>query len=175
MHFLIRHQYVICNKASSLTYSVQFSLVAQLCQTLCNPMNRSMSGLPVHHQLLELAQIHVHRVSHVCLKLQAKTQGQMNILLCAIINFKCSINYRLNTIYHSEDQLSRPCIPIFFCHKPTALSQTHCIRKNFPQTEITHRKMGLKLVKRFSIAIWSFYRERFFLAFQNTLLILKPT
>ena len=42
--------------------SVQFSSVAQLCLTLCNPMNCSMLGLPVHHQLLELTQTHVHRV-----------------------------------------------------------------------------------------------------------------
>ena len=41
---------------------VQFSSVAQLCPTLCDPMNCSMPGLPVHHQLLELAQTHVHRV-----------------------------------------------------------------------------------------------------------------
>ena len=39
-----------------------FSLVAQLCPTLCNPMNRSTPGLPVHHQLPEFTQIHVHRV-----------------------------------------------------------------------------------------------------------------
>ena len=43
--------------------SVQFSSVTQLCPTLCNPMNRSMPGLPVHHQLLESTQTHVHRVS----------------------------------------------------------------------------------------------------------------
>ena len=42
--------------------SVQFSSVAQLCPTLCDPMNRSMPGLPVHHQLPELTQTHVHRV-----------------------------------------------------------------------------------------------------------------
>ena len=41
----------------------QFSSVAQSCPTLCNPMNRSTSGLPVHHQLLEFTQTHVHRVS----------------------------------------------------------------------------------------------------------------
>ena len=44
-------------------YTVQFSSVAQSCQTLCDPMNRSMPGLPVHHQLREFTQIHVHRVS----------------------------------------------------------------------------------------------------------------
>ena len=43
--------------------SVQFSSVAQSCLTLCDPMNRSMPGLPVHHQLLESTQTHVHRVS----------------------------------------------------------------------------------------------------------------
>ena len=42
--------------------SVQFSSVAQLCPTLCNPMNRSTPGLPVHHQLPEFTQTHVHRV-----------------------------------------------------------------------------------------------------------------
>ena len=42
--------------------SVQFSSVAQSCQTLCNPMNHSTPGLPVHHQLLEVTQTHVHWV-----------------------------------------------------------------------------------------------------------------
>ena len=40
-----------------------FSSVVQSCLTLCDPMNRSMPGLPVHHQLLEFTQTHVHRVS----------------------------------------------------------------------------------------------------------------
>ena len=42
--------------------SVQFSSVAQLCLALCNPMNHSMPGLPVHHQLLEFTQTRVHGV-----------------------------------------------------------------------------------------------------------------
>ena len=42
--------------------SVQFISVAQLCLTLCDPMDCSMSGFPVHHQLAELTQTHVHRV-----------------------------------------------------------------------------------------------------------------
>ena len=42
--------------------SVQFSLVSQLCLTLCDPMNRSTPGLPVHHQLPEFTQTPVHRV-----------------------------------------------------------------------------------------------------------------
>ena len=39
------------------------SSVAQLCPTLCNPMNHSTPGLPVHHQFLEFTQTHVHWVS----------------------------------------------------------------------------------------------------------------
>ena len=43
--------------------SVQFSSVAQSYLTLCDPMNCSTPGLPVHHQLLEFTQTHVHWVS----------------------------------------------------------------------------------------------------------------
>ena len=44
-----------------LTYmQTQFTLVARSCLTLCDPMNRSMPGLPVHHQLLDSTQTHVH-------------------------------------------------------------------------------------------------------------------
>ena len=44
--------------------SAQFSSVPRSSLTLCNPMNRSMPGLPVYHQLLEVAQTHVHRVGN---------------------------------------------------------------------------------------------------------------
>ena len=43
--------------------SVQLSSVAQSCPTLCDPMNRSTPGLPVHHQLPESTQTHVHCVN----------------------------------------------------------------------------------------------------------------
>ena len=43
--------------------SVQFSSVTQSCPTLCDPMNCSTPGLPVHHQLPEFTQTPVHRVS----------------------------------------------------------------------------------------------------------------
>ena len=46
----------------STSASVQFSSVAQSCPTLCDPMNCSTPGLPVHHQLPESTQTHVHRV-----------------------------------------------------------------------------------------------------------------
>ena len=43
--------------------SVQCSSVTQQCPTLCDPMNSSTLGLPVHHQLPEFTQTHIHRVS----------------------------------------------------------------------------------------------------------------
>ena len=43
--------------------NLQFSSAAQSCPTLCDPMNRTTPGLPVHHQLPEFTQTHVHRVS----------------------------------------------------------------------------------------------------------------
>ena len=45
-----------------LESQIQFSSVAQACLTLCNPMDCSMLGVPVHHQLLEFTQTHVHQV-----------------------------------------------------------------------------------------------------------------
>ena len=47
-----------------VSFSVQFSSVAQSCLTLCDPMNCSMAGLPVYHQLAEFTQAHVHRVNN---------------------------------------------------------------------------------------------------------------
>ena len=44
-------------------YTIKFSSVTQSCPILCDPMNRSTPGLPVHHQLPEFTQTHIHRVS----------------------------------------------------------------------------------------------------------------
>ena len=46
-----------------IIFKYQFSSVAQSCLTLCDPMNRSTPGLPVHHQLPEFTETHVHPVS----------------------------------------------------------------------------------------------------------------
>ena len=56
-HFIDIYEYYFCPP------SFQFSSVAQSWPTLCNPMNRSTPGLPVHHQLPEFTQTHVHWVS----------------------------------------------------------------------------------------------------------------
>ena len=55
---------ILHNKVSELVpfSSVQFSSVAQSCPTLCDPMNHSTPGLPVHHQLPEFTQTPVHQV-----------------------------------------------------------------------------------------------------------------
>ena len=60
--YSIRTWNVRCMNQGKIS-SVQFSSVAQSCPTICDPMNRSTPGLPVHHQLLEFTQTHVHRVS----------------------------------------------------------------------------------------------------------------
>ena len=46
-----------------MLYTTRFSLVTQSCPTLCNSMDCSMLGIPVHHQLLKLTEAHVHQVS----------------------------------------------------------------------------------------------------------------
>ena len=53
------------NYRSRTLYSIQFSSVAQSCPTLWDPVNRSTPGLPVHHQLPEFIQTHVHWVGDV--------------------------------------------------------------------------------------------------------------
>ena len=50
------------NKKRWQEYTDQIRSVAQSCPTLCNPMNCSTPGLPIHHQLLESTQTHVHLV-----------------------------------------------------------------------------------------------------------------
>ena len=62
-HTYIPHNYSKNKMHLFSSSSAQFSSVAQLCPTLCDPMNRSTPGLPVHHQLPEFTQTHVHRVS----------------------------------------------------------------------------------------------------------------
>ena len=59
---VLTHIYGIYKDGNDNPVSVQFSSVTQSCPTLCDPMNCSMPGLPVHHQLPEFTQTHVHRL-----------------------------------------------------------------------------------------------------------------
>ena len=60
--YLLSHSPVLPESRLICCFS-SVSSVAQSCPTFCDPMNRSTQGLPVHHQLLEFIQTHVHQVS----------------------------------------------------------------------------------------------------------------
>ena len=60
LRFEPRH---LCSKTRVLAGKLYFSSATQSCQTLCDPMDCNTPRFPVHHQLPELAQTHVHRVS----------------------------------------------------------------------------------------------------------------
>ena len=53
---------ILKDDSVKVLHSVQFSSVAQSCPTLCKPMDISMPGFPVHHQLLKCTKTHVHHV-----------------------------------------------------------------------------------------------------------------
>ena len=65
VNVVFRPLLLLCYCQFSLSL-VQFSSVTQSCSTLCDSMNRSMSGLPAHHQLPEFTQTHVHVPFHSC-------------------------------------------------------------------------------------------------------------
>ena len=72
---------------SNINKFCQFSLVTQSCSTFCDPMNRSMPGLPVHHQLLESTQTHVHRVGDAIqpsLPLSSPSPPALNLSHCQV-------------------------------------------------------------------------------------------
>ena len=68
VHRVGKSQILLCNWSTKIALfkaivsSIQFSSVTQSRPTLCDPMNRSTPDLPVHHQLPEFTQTHVHRV-----------------------------------------------------------------------------------------------------------------
>ena len=62
--FTMLHWFLLCNKVYPL-YGSLVSSVTWSCLTLCNPMDCSIPGFPVHHQLPEFAKTHVHWVSDV--------------------------------------------------------------------------------------------------------------
>ena len=60
--YTLKELFLCWENFTSIEKRLQFSSVAQSCPTLCDPMNRSTPGLPVHHKLPEFTQTHVHRV-----------------------------------------------------------------------------------------------------------------
>ena len=59
--FILKNQYLFF---IHISLSVQFSSVAYSCPIVCDPMTCSMPGLPLHHQLLEFTQTHLHQVGN---------------------------------------------------------------------------------------------------------------
>ena len=83
-----------------LCSSVQFSSVAQSCPTLCDPMNRSTPGLPVHHQLLEFTQTQVHRVSDAFQPSHPLSSPYISFLLLTCFwEYAAFINTSINTLH----------------------------------------------------------------------------
>jgi len=76
---------------SQTMISVQFNSVAQSCSTFCDPMNCNTPGLPIHHQLPEFTQIHVHRVSDTILSLRHTSIESLipssHLILCCPLLF----------------------------------------------------------------------------------------
>ena len=73
VHFIFTHYMLIQFS------SVQFTPVARSCPTLCDPMNCSMPGLPVHHQLPESTQNHVQCVGDAIQPYEAFTVSQLQL------------------------------------------------------------------------------------------------
>ena len=83
-----------------MSSSVQFSSVAQLCLTLCDPMNRSTPALPVHHQLPESTQIHVHWVGDA---IQSSHPLSFPFYSCPQ-SFPVSRSFQMNQLFISGGQ-----------------------------------------------------------------------
>ena len=105
-----------CNNCvyPSFDGSVQFSSVFQSCLTLCNPMNRSTPGLPVHHQLPEFTQTHIHQVgdaiqpSHPLL---SPSPPALNLSQHQFSSAQFSRSVVSNSLWPHESQRARPPCP----------------------------------------------------------------
>ena len=97
----------------SIYISVQFSSVAQSCPTLCDLMNLSMPGLPVHHQLLEFTQIHVY----IYIYIYTNTDIVPNLAIyhivtivhSAIMNIVVYMSFQLVFSFPSNKQMLYEC------------------------------------------------------------------
>ena len=98
------------NNEISNIYHYQFSSVTQSCLTLCEPMNRSMPGIPVDHQLPESTQTHVHCVSDIL---------SNNLILCHPLLLLPSIFPSISSVQFTSVTQSRPtlCNPMI-CSTP---------------------------------------------------------
>ena len=91
--------------AGCVCYHLQFSLVVQSCLTLCNPMDCSTLGFPVHHQLPEFTQSHVHGVGDA---IQPSQQSDSKVLIIPTPSDACNIPPPV----HSNLHILSPCSPL---------------------------------------------------------------
>ena len=110
-----RMMYMVMDQSQRYQYERQFSSVTQSCQTLCDPMNRSTPGLPVHHQLTEFTQTHVYRdsdaiqPSHPLSSVHTHTYERM----CSLIQTQmvtCRNDYRYVSINRLAFIFKSPCL-----------------------------------------------------------------
>ena len=80
--------------------SLQFSSVTQSCLTLCNPMDCSTPGLPVHHRLLEFTETHVHRVGDA---IQPSKEKVIPFSSCPQ-SFPASGSFQMRQLFASDGQ-----------------------------------------------------------------------
>ena len=81
--------------------SVQFSSVAQLYPTLCDPMDWSLPGFPVHHQLLKLAQSHVHQINDA---IQPSHPLSSRLFSFCLQSLPASGSFQMSQFFASGDQ-----------------------------------------------------------------------
>ena len=98
----------------------QFSSVTQSCPTLCDPMNRSTPGLPVHQQLPEFTQTHVHQVSPSSHLIHCRP-----LLLLPPIPPSIRVFSNESTLCNPMDS-STPCLPVH--HQFLDFTQTYVHR-----------------------------------------------
>ena len=84
----------------SASLLIQFCLVTQSCLTLCNPVDCSMPGSPVHHQLPEFVQTHVHRVSEAILT----TSSSIVLFSSCLQSFPASGSFPMSQLFESGGQ-----------------------------------------------------------------------
>ena len=94
-------------KLPRLQMEVQFSSVTQLCPTLCDHMDCSMPGFPVHHQLTELVQTYVHWVGDA---IQASHHLLSPLIICrplssCLQSFPASASFLMSWLFASDGQI----------------------------------------------------------------------
>ena len=88
--------------------SNQFSSVAQSCLTLCDPMACNMPGFPVHHQLLQRTQTHVHQVGDA-----TQPSHPLLSLFPPTFNLPASGSFPINQFFESGGQSTRASASVF--------------------------------------------------------------